>query len=269
MRHGGPRNGAGGARRRGQRGHVEQFLLPGAPSVPAPRDLPASVPATGLPAAAPKTIWGFFGLSKANLAGCKEKLCGSQVGKLLNSGLSPLSSFTGGVIPNGFCPTLPPPPPGSDLAGPAGPNGAQSVAAAVMQDQATAPARIAAIEYLATVDCHYWPEATAALIGRLRGDRVECVRFAAAKALGSGCCCTSKTVEALANVLADKPRDNFPSENSERVKATAFLPAPAMHGLRGRRGQAARGPSGAPGRATSEAAGSARARPARLVDVDP
>ncbi len=177
-------------------------------------------------AAAPvpqKTIWGFFGINKANHAACKDGLCRSQAGQLLNNGLGPASFLTGGVIPNGFCPSLPAVPPGADLAGPAGPAGAQSAAAAVAQDQATAPARIAAIEYLATVECHYWPEATAALIGRLRGDRVECVRFAAARALLTGCCCTAKTVEALANVLEERPSDKFPSENSERVKATAFL----------------------------------------------
>ena len=86
---------------------------------------------------------------------------------------------------------------------------------------AGAGARIAAIEYLATVDCHYWPEAEAALIGRLRGDRVECVRFAAARALGSGCCCTKKTIEALQLVVAGEDKDGFPSETSERVRAAA------------------------------------------------
>jgi hypothetical protein len=106
--------------------------------------------------------------------------------------------------------------------GPAGPAGAQAAAAAIQADVAGAGARIAAIEYLATVDCHYWPEAEAALIGRLRGDRVECVRFAAARALGSGCCCTKKTIEALVLVVGGEDKDGFPAETSERVRAAAI-----------------------------------------------
>jgi hypothetical protein len=207
-------------------GRAASGQLGGIPSIPSP---PSSLP-TGLPAGAgaaavpQKTIFGMFGLSHANLAACKAKLCQSQIGTMFNNGLKPVSMFAGGLVPS-----LCPPANASALAsqaaalgGPGGPAGAQATAAAIQADVAGAPARIAAVEYLATVDCHYWPEAEAALIGRLRSDRVECVRYAAAKALLSGCCCTKKTVEALTIVVSGSDKDSFPSETSERVRAVAF-----------------------------------------------
>jgi hypothetical protein len=200
--------------------------------VPAPVIPGNAVPATGTavpggltaPAAAPRTLWSSLGLSPASIHACRDKLCASQLGQMMNSMLLPMGAITGGVIPT-FCPPIPN---AAGLAnqaaqtgGPAGPAGAQAAAAAIQSDVAGAGARIAAIEYLATVDCHYWPEAEVALIGRLRGDRVECVRFAAARALGSGCCCTKKTIEALQLVVAGDDKDGFPSETSERVRVAA------------------------------------------------
>ena len=124
------------------------------------------------------------------------------------------------MIPTGRSPTPNAAARLADLAaktgGPAGGAGRQAAAAAI-QAVAGRLTKIAAIEYLATVDCHYWPEAEAALIGRLRGDRIECVRFAAARALDSGCCCTKKTMAALQLVVAGEDKDGFPSETSERV----------------------------------------------------
>jgi len=61
------------------------------------------------------------------------------------------------------------------------------VAAKVEQEQKQAKVRVAAVKYLGTVQCHYYPEAEAALIASLRADRSECVRLAAAQALASGC----------------------------------------------------------------------------------
>jgi hypothetical protein len=209
-------------------GRAASGQLGGIPSIPsAPSSLPTGLPAGAGAAAAAvpqKTIFGMFGLSHANLAACKAKLCQSQIGTMLNNGLKPVSMFAGGLVPS-----LCPPANASALAsqaaalgGPGGPAGAQATAAAIQADVAGAPARIAAVEYLATVDCHYWPEAEAALIGRLRSDRIECVRYAAARALLSGCCCTKKTVEALTIVVSGSDKDSFPSETSERVRAVAF-----------------------------------------------
>jgi len=201
-----------------------QFSVP-APVIPAsPVPAAAGIAAPGglaAPAAAPRSLWSSLGLSSSNIHACINKLCASQLGQMMNSMLLPMGSLTGGVIPT-LCPPNPNAAGLADQAGgPGGPGGAQAAAAAIQADVAGAGARIAAIEYLATVDCHYWPEAEAALIGRLRGDRVECVRFAAARALGSGCCCTKKTIEALRLVVAGEDKDGFPSETSERVRAAA------------------------------------------------
>ena len=197
---------------------------PGVPQPVIPGNPVSSVAGMAAPAgaaAAPRTLWSSLGLSSANIHACRDKLCASQLGQMMNGMLLPMGSMTGGMIPT-ICP---PESNAGGLAdqpgGPAGPAGAQAAAAAIQADVAGAGARIAAIEYLATVDCHYWPEAEAALIGRLRGDRVECVRFAAARALGSGCCCTKKTIEALQLVVAGEDKDGFPSETSERVRVAA------------------------------------------------
>jgi hypothetical protein len=105
---------------------------------------------------------------------------------------------------------------------PGGPTGAEAVAGKIKQDEADAKARVAAVEYLATVDCSRWTEATEALKNALRKDHNECVRFAAARALNSGCCCSQEIIDALRNCLADVPKDGAPPESSPRVKAAAF-----------------------------------------------
>jgi hypothetical protein len=108
----------------------------------------------------------------------------------------------------------------------------EMAATKIKVDEAGAPARRAAIQYLATVKCHYFPEAEAALIAALRCDRNEVVRYEAAQALAKGCCCTSKTVEALQLVVTGSERDGNPAETSERVRAAALvaLERTARHG---------------------------------------
>ena len=172
-------------------------------------------------AAAPRTLWGFFGLSAANLGACKAKLCASPVGTMLNSTLMPFSSMTGGLIPT-CCPTVPSDAQVAALAAAGGPTGPEAVAAKIKQDEAEAKARRAAVRYLSTVDCHYWPEAEAALITALRDDRNECVRYEAAMALLNGCCCTTKTIEALNIVVSGSEKDGKPSESSERVRGVSL-----------------------------------------------
>jgi hypothetical protein len=140
-------------------------------------------------------------------------MCAAPCGQLLNSALSPLTCFSGGVIP-AFCPTTP------SAAQQAQP-GAAGAAAQIQADTAASKARVAAVEYLATVDCHYWPEAEKTLIESLRADRNECVRFAAARALCSSCCCTKKTVAALLLTVSGDNSDGNPSESSWRVRAAA------------------------------------------------
>ena len=99
--------------------------------------------------------------------------------------------------------------------------GAQAVAGKIMKDEADAKARVAAVEYLGTVDCRYWKEARDALINALRSDRNECVRYAAARVLGSGCCCSKEVIEKLRIVVSGE-EDKDPAEASPRVRAAAF-----------------------------------------------
>src|SRR5439155_21995997 len=95
-------------------------------------------------------------------------------------------------------------------------------AAQIKKSEAQAKARKAAVRYLGTVDCHWFPEAEAGLVNALRGDTNECVRFEAAISLGHGCCCTKKTIAALSMTVSGGNKDGKPSENSERVKAAAM-----------------------------------------------
>jgi hypothetical protein len=200
-----------------------QFLPPPTAAGVSPLATPAGVGAVAGPVAGQRTIWGFLGLSKANLASCKAKICASPLGLVMNNFMQPMGFATGGLVQGNCCPPLATP--GQlDAAKAAGQNvsPAQEAAAAIAADEAAAKARVAAVEYLGTVDCHYWPEAADALVAALREDRNECVRFAAARVLGSGCCCTKKTIEALTTSVQGSEKDGNPAETSPRVKATAY-----------------------------------------------
>jgi hypothetical protein len=169
--------------------------------------------ATGAAPAQPATLWSFLGLSKAQKAACLQEICNNPLlGPASNAMLAPMSLMTGGLF-SGLCPP-------SSAFGQGG-SPAQQVASAVAADEASAKERVAAVEYLATVDCHYWPDVEEAIIASLRADKNECVRYAAAKALISGCCCGKKTIEALTIVVNRSDKDGNPSENSDRVVAAA------------------------------------------------
>lgn len=185
---------------------------PAVPGVPAAPAAPATAAAAAGQAGA---AGGKMHALKSWLAGCKERFCASQFGLLVTNSMQPLSALSGGIL--GTC--CPPGPSAADLAKP--PTSAQGAAARIMQDEAEAKARRAAVKYLGTVDCHYWPEAEAGLINALRADRNECVRFEAALALGRGCCCTKNVIEALSIVVSGSDRDGNPSETSERVRGAA------------------------------------------------
>jgi hypothetical protein len=131
----------------------------------------------------------------------------------------PIGSVTGGFIPS-ICP--PPSAAQANELAKAQPGSAAAAAAAIQASEADAKARVAAIEYLGTVDCARWPEAQKALINGLRQDPNECVRFAAARALNSGCCCDKKVIDALRICVSGESSDGAPAENSLRVKAAAF-----------------------------------------------
>ena len=189
----------------------------GAAQAPVPVPVPAA-PLGIAPGPAPppagNTIWSKLGISKQQLEYCQRHLCEKPLGQLLNNARAPFTALSGGLI-GPKCPLMPSM---ADLADP----GAVGAASQIKADELGAAKRRAAVRYLGTVDCHYWPEAEAALIDSLRRDRNECVRYEAALALGSGCCCTKKTVEALQIAATGSSKLGNPGETSERVKAAAF-----------------------------------------------
>src|SRR5262249_38951942 len=147
----------------------------------------------------PATLWGFLGINKQGLKECKVKFCQSQLGILVGNSLKPVSAMTGGLLPS-CCPKAL-----NDAAlakAAKDPEAAKSdsaaAAATIMKDEAEAKERRAAVRYLGTVDCHYWGDTVIpALTSALRTDRNECVRFEAALALGTGCCCNRRTIASL------------------------------------------------------------------------
>jgi hypothetical protein len=168
-------------------------------------------------AAQPNNIWSKICPTPEQCAACQQKFCNTQIGQLTSSFTKPLGLFTGG-IPRSPCPDPNQPNP-ADLQQPA--DSALGAAARIKQEEAQAKARRAAVRYLGTVDCHRFPEAQAALINALRADQNECVRWEAAMALGNGCCCGKKVIEALTLTVSGSRRDGNPIECSPRVRACA------------------------------------------------
>jgi hypothetical protein len=199
--------------------------VPGAPPAPgAPGATPAVPPATGVPGTtlAPRNIWSWILPTpdqKTACKQCKDQFCQSQFGQLFNNTLQPIGLFTGGIV-SGCCPG-PDTATAAELAMPY--DSAEGAAGRIKQDEAAAKAKRAAIRYLATVDCHRWPEAEAALIKSLRAEPNECVRWEAAIALGTGCCCTKPVIEALLLTVSGSDKDKNPAETSDRVRCAAMF----------------------------------------------
>jgi hypothetical protein len=204
-----------------------QFLRPAAPVPGGLTSAPAAVlngvapppplgvgvgPGAQLPGSM-NTIWSRLGISQEQREFCRRKICRTPAGQLLGRIQAPISTLSGGIIPP-FCPVVPSI---AELMDP----GAIGAASKAKLDRAGAEERIKAVKYLGTLDCHYWPEAEDALIGALRGDRNECVRYEAAVALARGCCCTCKVIVALSHVVSCSDKDGFPYEKSARVRAVA------------------------------------------------
>src|SRR5271157_5507196 len=81
--------------------------VPGGASTAAASGLGAAGGGAATPAAAaPQTIWGFFGLSGANVHACIAKLCNTQLGQMANS----LVTGPMGAVSGGFITPLRPPP---------------------------------------------------------------------------------------------------------------------------------------------------------------
>lgn len=200
--------------------------LPGGPVPPALGGATATSAAVPTASAAPKNIYSFFMKTPEQKAQFKAHFCSSRIGMFINNMLVPVGAATGGLL-GPICP-----PPG--LGGPGGgapnpddlkksPTSPEGAAAKIKAEEAQAKAKVAAIEFLATVDCRYYPEAEAGLIAGLRAEKNECVRIAAAKAFASGCCCSPKVVKALLTSVNCSNKDGFPAEASELVRTYAYV----------------------------------------------
>lgn len=183
--------------------------LPALPAVPG-----APVAAAPAAVAAPGPRVGIFQRMKLGMGGCLEKIRNTPLGQLLNNATKPLSMLTGGVIP-----TLDKKPTDADTKKP----GVAGAAALGKKDAAEAAERRAAVKFLGTLDCRYYPEATAGLTAALRTDPSECVRYEAALALSRGCCCNKITLQALAASVSGLEPDGNPAERSARVRCTAAV----------------------------------------------
>lgn len=194
--------------------------IPG--TTPGPVGTVPVAPVAATPATGGMTLWQFLGCTMENKARCKEYLCRTPIGQLLNNMLTgPVGAFSGGMIPP-LCPTVPTDKQLQDLANdPAKAGGAEDVAAKIKADEAQVKAKVAAIKYLATVDCERYPEARDALLASLRKDPSECVRLAAAVALGTGCCCNREVIDKLRICASGSDEDGQPVEKCERVREAA------------------------------------------------
>jgi hypothetical protein len=92
---------------------------------------------------------------------------------------------------------------------------------AIKKDALEAKMRRDKVRFLGTVDCRYYPDAIGALTAALRTDGSECVRYEAALALGHGCCCNQKTIDALDASVSGTEKDGNPAERSVRVRCAA------------------------------------------------
>ena len=95
-------------------------------------------------------------------------------------------------------------------------------AMAIRADEMSVERRRAAIQYLASIDCAFNPEAEAGLLTALRSDRHESVRYEAAVALCNSWCWTTKTIAALGQSMTGGTADGHPGERSDRVRQAAW-----------------------------------------------
>ena len=180
--------------------------IPAAPNPPGIAPYPA-------PPGPTTTLASFLGLSQPQIEYRQRARAETPLGQVRSSLQNPISKLTNGLVP----PFPPETPTLAELMDP----GAVGAAAKVKQDRLAAGKRMKAVQYLGTVDCHYWPEAEEALVGALRADRNEWVRLCAAKTLARGCCCTKKTITALTMVVSCSNADGNPVEKSPKVIAAA------------------------------------------------
>lgn len=179
------------------------------------QDSSAASSATTPPAQAAGIV-GLVQMAAGAIKALKAKICACPCGQFIQNMTKPLNLMLGGML----CPPCCPPISDADKKMPS--TTPQGACAKIMQEEMEMPARRKAVQCLARVDCHWFPEAEAALITALRADVNECVRLEAAMVLGNGCCCTKRIIEALTITVTGSKKDGNPSENSERVKSAAL-----------------------------------------------
>jgi hypothetical protein len=184
-------------------------------AAPAPAD-GAAVAAQAPAAPAPRVgLFAHFQKTPEQRAQKWANFAKTPLGQMVNNLLKPLGGLTGGLLgPVGQDDPAKKKLPADSPAG---------AAAKIAAAEAKAKATIADLEFLSTKDCRRYPEAEAAILAALRAEPNECVRWAAAKALLSGCCCTPKVVKTLTVVVNQSDNDGNLAEESERVRLTAFL----------------------------------------------
>ena len=100
---------------------------------------------------------------------------------------------------------------------------AEIAVAKIKLDEAQIEARRAAVKYLGTIDCRFYPEVEFGLVAALRSDSCESVRYEAAVAIGSISVLTLKMLEALNMAALGIDLDGNPSETSDRVRIAARM----------------------------------------------
>ncbi len=184
-----------------------------------------------------KTIWGFLGVDEMKQGvKCLFQLPAFKLAK---------STFIGPITASvGLNPHVPAVPPigAPPIGGPGGPGtgGPVQTAAAIAAQQKTVGEKVAAIRYLATVDCLCYPEVVHSLLISL-DDCAEEVRYEALLALrkscGSACCaggcdprtsaycpncqCQTVVIARLSDLLLARDVNNGYRERSERVRQLA------------------------------------------------
>ncbi len=196
-------------------------LFAQAPAIPgAPPGAAGAAAAAAPQAAAGPNIFNMLCIPEDKIAKCKDCVCKIPLLRGMINGVGGVAGMAG-LMPGPICPDpILEAAKGKDAAA-AAQGDAAAAAAKIKAIEADAKARRAALRYLGTVDCRYFPEAEEALVVGLRRDPIECVRWEAAMALGNGCCCTKKVMQALVDALSSNPKDGAPPESSERVRAAA------------------------------------------------
>jgi hypothetical protein len=151
---------------------------------------------------------------------CKPKPNHPVLGFVARAMLSPIRAAAGHLMP----PRHDDPPTREEVGrmiADGGYSPAEITAAKIKMDEAKASSRRAAVKYLATIDCQYYPEAESGIIAALRADRSENVRYEAAVALANCRGLTERMLEALNMTALGLELDGNPAETSDRVRGAA------------------------------------------------